>query len=558
MNARLLWAQGVAVVLLGAACTTAGAVAPPAAPRNGAAAVRDAQALAGKIDQHIARRWVKPRAKPAPLADDAEFLRRVYLDLAGRIPGVQEVRSFLKDRRSDKRARVIDTLLAGPRYTAHFTDYWRALLIPEAGNNFQVRLQQGSFETWLKQRVARNVGYDRLVRDLLTAPLGGGRPELAIFGGGANPGTFYLAKEFKPENLAAATARVFLGVSVECAQCHNHPFAKWKKEQFWGFAAFYSGIKSRQLMDFVVPAREDITKRALTIPGTDRTVPARFIDGTLPKWKPGVKTRAALAEWVTAPDNPYFARAAVNRMWAYLLGTGLVEPIDEMAGGTSTPSHPELLDLLAREFASHQFDLKFLLRAITNSKTYQRSSSATHKSQDDRTLFARMPLRGLTGEQLFDSLALATGYREPRNTGGLFSELLSGNTPPRAEFLTKFAQSERATEAQTSILQALALMNGKVIADATSLEKSETLAAVVDAPFVGTAGRVEALYLATLSRKPTTRETNRAVRFVEEAVKLAKKDSTKRAKARRSSAYSEALADVFWALLNSPEFVVNH
>src|SRR5262249_8025016 len=161
-----------------------------------------------------------------------------------------EARAFLEDTRSDKRARLVEQLLTGSRYIAHYTNVWRALLIPEAGNNFQVRLQQGGFEAWLKQQVAKNASYDQMVRDLVTAPVGGqGGGILALYGtGGTSPLTYYLAKEFRPENLAASTARVFLGVSVECAQCHNHPFAEWKREQFWGFAAFYSGIKSQQLM----------------------------------------------------------------------------------------------------------------------------------------------------------------------------------------------------------------------------------------------------------------------------------------------------------------------
>src|SRR6185295_7623095 len=169
-----------------------------------------------------------------------------------------EAREFLESKESNRRAKKVDELLGKPTYWAHFTNVWRALLIPEAGNNFQVRLQQGTFEAWLKEQVARNAGYDQLARDLITAPLGGGGFPL----GNANPSplTFYLAKEFKPENLAASTARVFLGISAECAQCHNHPFAEWKREQFWGFAAFFSGVKVNRLQDFMLPGKEEAEK----------------------------------------------------------------------------------------------------------------------------------------------------------------------------------------------------------------------------------------------------------------------------------------------------------
>jgi hypothetical protein len=225
-----------------------------------------------------------------------------------------------------------------------------------------------------------------------------------------------------------------------------------------------------------------------------------------------------------------------------------------MVGANSTASHPELLNLLAREFAEHDFDVKFLIRAVMATRAYQLTSARTDKSQDDPKLFARMPLRGLTGEQLFDSVALATGYRDAGGDDNLITGLLGGSRSARSEFLTRFALSDRPTEAQTSILQALALMNGKVTVAATTLERSETLAAVADAPFVNNAQRVEALYLAALSRKPTAKERDRAVQFLQEAVAEAKpKDQ-----AARRAATSNALADLFWVLLNSPEFVLNH
>ncbi len=518
------------------------------------AIAREAHALAQKIDLHVAKHLADNRVEPAPRADDAEFLRRVYLDLAGRIPSVEETRTFLADKRPDRRARLVEQLLASPRYAVHFTNVWRALMLPEANNNFQVRLQQGGFESWIKKQLARNAGYDQMVREVLTASPGRGNSPIAFLGSDNSPAAYYLAKEFKAENLAAGTARLFLGISVECAQCHNHPFADWKREQFWGFASFFAGIKSNRQMDFLLPDGEDADKRSLTIPGTGKVVQAKFLDGTEPEWKAGAGTRTTLADWLTSASNPYFARAAVNRAWAYFLGTGLVEPIDEMVGGHSTSSHPELLDLLAHEFAAHKFDLKYLIRAITSSQAYQRTSAATDKSQDTLSLFARMPLRGLTPEQLFDSVALATGYRDSGSGDDLFSGLLGGNRSARSEFLTRFAHTERATEAETSILQALSLMNGKVIAAATSLERSETLAAIADAPFLSQASRIEALYLATLSRKPEKKELDRAVRFVEDAVKAAKGKDDK----ARQAASSQALADVFWVLLNSPEFILNH
>jgi len=220
-----------------------------------------------------------------------------------------------------------------------------------------------------------------------------------------------------------------------------------------------------------------------------------------------------------------------------------------MVGSERVPSHPELLDLLAKEFADHKFDLKFVIRAIVASKAYQRTSARTHESQDDPTLFARMAIKGLTAEQLFDSVSQATGYQEARNDLGPF---IIGPGTPRTEFVNKFSQqNEKVTEVQTSILQALALMNGKLIGDATNLDRSETLAAVADAPFLDTRGRIEALYLASLSRPPKPKELDRLVKYVE--VNTAGGSASERERSQRL-----ALADVFWALLNSGEFFLNH
>ena len=403
----------------------------------------DIQNLANKVDQLIEAQLAKSKVKAAPLADDAEFLRRIYLDLAGRIPTVAEARRFLQSKKKDKRALLVDELLSRSGYVTHFTHVWRDLLIPEANNSFIVKLQQNGFEAWLKDRVKTNASLAELARDLITARMTTTGPAsiATSFTGQASPVAFFSAKEFRPENLAAATARVFLGLNVECAQCHNHPFANWKREQFWELAAFYSGMRSQTLMDFIVPSKEKPEQRELTIPGTSKTVQAVFLDGSKPKWKPKDRTRDALAEWVTAKSNPYFAKATVNRLWAYFHGTGLYEPIDDMVGDGTTLTHPKTLSLLAEAFTKQDFDPKFLIRVITSTRAYQRTSSTTAKGQDDQTLFAKAHLRGLTAEQLFDSVATATGYRDSGGGNDLISGILGGPRSARAEFLTRFGST---------------------------------------------------------------------------------------------------------------------
>jgi hypothetical protein len=533
----------IALCCGGVLLTASVASAAPPAPL-------DEKALAGRIDLQIGAGLSAANAEQAPRADDAEFVRRLYLDLAGRIPSVAEVRTFLDDKTPDKRERLAARLLESPRYVTHFTHVWRALLLPEATTNFQVRFQVPGFEGWLRKQVAKNAPYDIMVRDILAMPIGPNPNPQARFmnNNGDSPVAFYMAKEVKAENLAAATARMFLGFRLECAQCHNHPFANWKREQFWGFAAFFAGLQRQGNAEFATPSREVADKRELTIPGTERVVQATFPDGKEPKWKFKQTGREALAEWVTAADNPYFARAAANRLWAYFFGTGIVDPVDEMVGTEHQASHPELLDELAKQFVLHKFDLKYMIRAITTSQTYQRSSLRTHASQDDPRRFARMPLRGLSPEQLFDSIAEATGYRDANGRQPNFFN----DGSARAQFLTLFAnQAEKSTEVTTSILQALSLMNGQVTSTATNLEQSVTLAAVIDAPFMDTVERVETLFMATLSRRPTSKELNRMVAFADGGGAAGDKLAP-------DKRYAKALADVFWALLNSGEFMLNH
>jgi hypothetical protein len=505
----------------------------------GLAASADPQALADCIDRHLAARWQASGIRPAPLADDAEFLRRAYLDLTDRIPAVRDVHDFLADRAADKRQRLIDELLESPRHARHYAAVWRALLVPETSASREARFFQAGFEAWLYQRLRAGVGYDRLVRELLTTPVAvEGRTPQDVFRQPnlPNPLAFFAVKDAGPENLAATTTRLFLGIRIECAQCHNHPFARWSREQFWNQAAFFAGIE-RQGEGLFAPLTEAVDRRQLTPANQTRTVQALFLDRTQPKWQPGVSPRIALAEWVTSADNPFFARAAVNRLWGHFFGIGLVEPVDDFHD-ENPPSHPELLDDLAQSFVAAGFDPRYLIRALCRSQAYQRTSAYKDEGSDNPRLFAHMNIKGLSAEQLFDSLALATGYRT--HDRGPFTDEPGS---PRNQFLTLFAPQGPPSEPQTSILQALTLMNGKFLAEATRLQTSATLTAVMGMPGMDTSGRLEALYLATLSRKPTAREYKSLSEYVHK---------------EGPDAQGRRLADVFWMLLNSAEFRLNH
>lgn len=496
------------------------------------ATAADPQALADRIDARLNAKLKAAKATPAPAASDDEFHRRAHLDLCGRIPSAREVHDFLADPSSDKRSKLIDDLLDTPRHASHFAAVWRAALAPETTAVPEARLFQAGFEGWLRGHFRKNTHYDALVRELIAVPISpdADNPTPALRDPAApNPLAFVAVKEAKPENLAATTARVFLGRQIECAQCHNHPFDTWTQKQFWQTAAFFAGVQ-RSGDEMFSPLNEAIDVR--TVKPSElkaKEVSAAFLDGGKPAGVADARTE--LARWVTAKENPYFAQATVNRVWGMLFGRGVVDPVDDFHSA-NPPSHPELLDELAKAFADADFDLRFLVRAICRSQAYRRTSARTDSTQDDPRLFARMATKGLTGEQLYDSLLRATGQKD----GG-------GRRSARSEFLSRFAASGKPADPETSIPQALALMNGKFVADATTAGRSPTLIAAAETPTLTTAERVEVLYVAALGRLPTDKEQARIAKHLGDAT---------------GDKLAEKLSDVFWALLNSVEFRLNH
>jgi hypothetical protein len=349
---------------------------------------------------------------------------------------------------------------------------------------------------------------------------------------------FFLANENKAENLASRTSRLLLGVRLECAQCHDdRSGGKWKRTQFWEYAAFFANLRQDQggsSQVVIAPRPQKPGPARIQVSGLDTWVQTRFPDESQPDWQPGVTPRQALAEWITRGDNPWLARAVVNRLWHSFFGVGLIDPVDGLGIADNPPSHPELLDELVRQLVAHNFDLKYLIRALTGSQAYQRSSRQTDPRQAEPRLFARAATRALSPEQLYDSLILATGYHPEPPRGGAPS--------PRAEFLAPFEDPRSAAvDFQASIQQALIMMNGKLTQEATTSLKSTTVAAVIlskrPRPM---ARRIEELYLLTLSRKPRPEETRRLPEYV------------------AANESRSALRDIFWSLLNSTEFVLNH
>jgi hypothetical protein len=345
-----------------------------------------------------------------------------------------------------------------------------------------------------------------------------------------NPLAFYIAKDGKRENLAAASSRVFLGVQLECAQCHDHPTSKWTRDQFWSTAAFFGGIERNN-----GALRELPDRRELAIPGANRAVQATFLDEREPEWKYRQSPRVAFAEWVVAKENPFFAKAGVNRLWGALFGAGIVDPIDNF-DDKNPPSHPELLNELAKAFVDAKFDVKFILRAICLSEAFQRSSAIAPSHADVR-LFARFPVQSLSPEQLFQSLSTVIGPPPPRKKDGKEPPIQVQEFFTRNAFQETFSLTGAKTESQTTILQALTLMNGREVAAATAVKNSATMKAVMAAK---EKDRIELMYFTVLNRKPTTAETERIKKYlgIDHGAVL--------------------YADVLWVLLNSLEFRTIH
>jgi hypothetical protein len=496
----------------------------------------DASAMTARIDALLEARWQTAKAVPNPPATDAAFLRRASLDLTGAIPSVSQVRAFLADTRPDRRAQLIETLLKKPTHATRLANHWRDAMLPR--NSQQVRFgQTQTFEQWLRGKFADNTAYDALVRELLTVSGNQGQ---------VGPTLYYTSLELKPEELAASTSKIFLGVQIACAQCHNHPFDVWTQNDFWGYAAFFARMQrpqeGQQQFAFLVA---DILKGDVKLPDTEIVVPPRFLGAAAPV-EPGKETRRQqLAGWMTSRENPYFAKAAVNRVWALLFGLGLVNPIDDF-GKHNQPVDEKLLNELAADFADHGYDMRRLVRVLANTRAYGLSSEVTSEAPDDPLLFSRMSVKSLNAEQIWDCLAEATCRREfVAAANPQFQQAAFLGNQGKAAFVAKFeAPTQGATEFQAGIPQALTMMNGAVINDATDLSKSDILSALLDSPFFTNPDRVDVLFMATLTRLPTEAERTKFAAYVESGGPSNNRD--------------KALSDVLWALLNSTEFILNH
>ena len=504
-------------------------IRPPSAPAHPMPDARLAQLIDGQITQRLRAANVEP----SPPATDAEFLRRAYLDIAGVIPTAEHAAAFLDDRSQDKRAKLIDQLLANPGYGRRMADTWTTLMYPiDSDNRF---VSKAPLHEWLEEKFNADMHWDAMAFELLTAT---GDPE-------KNGATVYAMSNRGVDKMTDSLGKLFLGVQIQCAQCHNHPFTHWKQTEYWGLAQFFYKVNvsnPRAAKDggtVTVGEQGRPNRKINAVPESAKEVPPKLLGADFIKLDSSKPYRPVLANWVCSPDNPFFAKAFVNRLWAQYMGRGIVNPVDDLSE-ENEPTHPELLALLAKEFADSGFDIKHMIRGICNSQAYQRSSKPHGDNRDDHTLYSHQSVKVLGGEQLFDSLTTILGPIGGKDGGPRKAAGKGGPATPRDQFARFFQGTDNAlpTSYEAGIPQALRLMNSPLMAQARLTNVAVKAGEVTRGSAPEKA--VERLYLTALSRRPTADEMKKMTEFV-------KKHPDPRA----------AYGDVLWVLLQTSEFALN-
>lgn len=560
-----------------AASTSLVAAQDSAAPESPPAETRTTKAKGGvndfnlpqvrTINEQIRAVWSDYKMSPSAPATDGEWCRRVFLDIIGRIPSVEELNAFTSSRDPNKKLKLVNSLLNDDTYTEEYarnwTTIWTNVLIGRAGGTEDNTLtSREGMQKYLRDSFARNKPYDTMVTELVTAT-GVNSPGAEGFNGAVN----YLVMKFD-ENGAQATAqtaRIFLGKQVQCTQCHNHPFNEWKQRKFWEFNAFFR--QTKPLRRFV-PGTRDVESVELADQdfagegsspnpqeaelyyelrnGILKSAYPVFIDDTeIPRsgYVSDVNRRKELGKLIV--NSPDMDQAIANRMWAHFLGYGFTKPIDDM-GPHNPPSHPQLLEYLGKELRANSFNLKELVKWITLSEAYSLSSKGIPGNKDDDPLMGESPkfthfyLRQMRAEELYESLLVAT---EAHKTSRTYEEQERLKREWLSQFVVAFGTDEgdEATTFNGTIPQALMMFNGDLIKQAIATDKGSFLGRIATSNLSASA-KIEHLFMAGLARKPTSGELTIANKLL-----LARKGDA-----------AGALQDMWWAVLNSNEFIMNH
>ena len=543
---------GAAVALICSVGTWTAAAQECGSPNHVAPPMRAVEEFAREIDDQLAAEIpAQPGRAPTPIVDDEAYLRRVSQDLIGELPSPDEITAFVLDNSGDKRAKVVERLLADPRYGENWGHYFRDVVLYRRTDERVLRMGP-AVDKYLADQFNKGTGWDQIARGFITA-------EGDIRDNG-NTGLI-MAQMGQSAEIAAETARIFLGIQIQCAQCHDHPTDRWKREQFHELAAFFPRVVVRPVREgdkrisFAVASRDAAPRKApknanakndpehympdLKDPSAKGTLmaPVFFVSGqTLPVGTKDADRRQELANWITAESNPWFARAFVNRIWAELVGQGFCEPVDDL-GPDRKASGPQTLERLAKEFTSHGYDVKWLISAIMATETYQRETRSRH--DEETSQFAASCPQPLRADQVFDAVAAALDIDEERFGPPGMNPAQRALRGPRVEFSRTFGFDPSAPrdEVGASIPQALLMMNSPMLNRAiaggiTSTVLGKLLADNADDETIATE-----LYLRCLAREPN---------LVELATCLSYITST--------GNRTEGFEDILWALLNSTEF----
>jgi len=501
------------------------------------------------IDQHVNAKLRKMKILPSDLTNDAEYVRRVYLDLTGLPPKAERVRAFLEDSTpsKEKREKLVDALIGSPDFVEFWANKWADLLQCNSENLGQKSVWL--YRNWIRQQLVENVPYDRFVRSLLTAK--GSSYE--------NPAVNYLRVLREPGKMTEDVTQTFLGVRFNCNKCHDHPFERWTQNQYYQMGAFFAqvGFKRGQVGREVIFAEAggsfQITAEEIVYHKydggevkhlkTDAVVAPKVPVGDAHAIASGSDRREALVDWLVSPENPFFAKSMANRIWSYFFGRGIIDPVDDIRA-SNPPSNPELLDALTAQFVKDGFDLRKMMRSICLSRTYQLSIVRNKWNEDDSINFSHALPRRLSAEQMVDALAMATGTKVKLAgvPAGMRAVQIPDGMVQGNDFLQLFGRPKRqsACECERSssltLSHALSLINGPTISDAVNSKDSRIAKMAVTEP--DDKKLVEEIYLSCLSRPPSEAEL-KAVKFEPNSSRL------------------EVAQDLAWALLNSPAFLFN-
>ncbi|MCX7419409.1 MAG: DUF1553 domain-containing protein [Planctomycetia bacterium] len=490
-----------------------------------------------EIDRLVVEKWKKLGLKPSPLVDDATFLRRVTLDLCGRLPTSDEARTFLNDASPNKRDTLVDRLLESPDYSAFFALRWGSILRNSqlAGANRAAY----AFHNWIKDQIARNVPYDEFVRSVIAAS-GEWQDAPAV-------NRYWQMRDDLTHQSTADTAQVFLGLRLQCAKCHHHPYERYSQEDYYGLAGFFTRLGQKSFGEPPPYFTSPNVTSGVQSPLTKASPKPKYLDGDYAEFSPEQDPRHALVDWMIKPENPYFARTMANRLWGHFFGRGLVHEVDDLRD-TNPPSNPELLKYLAEDFKAHKFDVKQMIRQMVTSHVYQLSSQPTSDNEHDRQNYARFYARRLIAEVMLDAVNQATGFKERFN--GVGSSARAVDLPHEgfgSYFLDAFDRPQRVSacecerSAAATLAQVLLLSNSDEIENKLASGEGKIAKLFAEKDKKPLKQVVEELYLGAVSRLPSSDELNTSLTYLEQ-----------------QPDQRQAAEDLLWTLLNSKEFMFNH